>query len=218
MSLINGDTQSGNRPGCWGRVDIYDSENRECRGCGFQSTCKSQVIKTTQANQQTVPQVSQLPYGQPPYQYQTQPQPYSAPQQQALRLPVPFTPPQVPYAPVAQAPQPYAAPMRIPVIPATPVPQQPQYHQPQVQQIPQMQMAAPQDVYGRIQDPLFFPIMNSPPFRPQMPGESFGERILKNILLDAGTMAAFHIGLALRQMVLPPVKKEPEEKIINQPK
>lgn len=216
MSLINGDTQSRNRPGCWGRTDIYDSENRECRGCGFQSTCQNQVIKTIQSAQPTVPQVSQSHSPYSPFQHQ--PQQYSIPQS-AFRVPTPapFSPPVPSYVPQAPLPAPYAVPTRIPVVPPAPMPQMHAAQmQPQMTQMPtQMPMTGAQDFYGRVQDPLFFPVMNAPPFRPQLPGETFGERFLKNLFLDLGTMAAFHVGLALRQMILPPQPKLPDEKIIN---
>jgi hypothetical protein len=56
-----------------------------------------------------------------------------------------------------------------------------------------------------MQDPLFFTILSPPPFRPQMQGENFGERFFKNLLLDISAMAAGHLMLALRQMILPPL-------------
>lgn len=195
MTLLYGNTQSGNRPGCWGRLDVYDSEGRECRGCGFQSSCRDNVIKQTINNQQAVQQVSTGYYS--PYQQ-----------------PMPFAP-----APAPMAITPYQAPAPAPVqvarfvAPAPVVQQQPvRVPAPIPTQLPQQAMHPGQmqhDWYGRMQDPLFFQILQPPPFRAQVPGESFGQRFIKNLALDLGTMAFFHAGLALRQMFLPP--KPPDQ-------
>jgi hypothetical protein len=204
MSLSHGDSQSGNRPGCWGRADTFDTESRECRGCGFQITCRSQVINQTLNQQQTVPQVSTLPS-----YYSIQPhaqQPYAVPKQVA-QAPVPFQAPPAP-APVAAVTRYVPPPAPLPTTMTAPYSAPPRTIQqqppPQMQQMPQQHPQMTQDFYGRMQDPLFFQILGSPPFRPQMPGENFGERVVKNLLLDLGTMAFFHAGLALRQMFLPP--------------
>lgn len=204
MSLIHG---TGNRPGCWGRADVYDADNKECRGCGFQETCRSQVIKTISAHQVAVPQVSNVPQYSPQYPgFPQQQQQYAVPQQ-TQQAPV-WQPQQL--QPRAFVPAPtYAAPTRVgppqPVPPA-PVPQQ------QVQPQPGM---VPADWYGRMQDPLFFQILSPPPFRGQMQGETFMERVGKNMLLDLGTMAFFHLGLAMRQMFLPPQPVLPREKDVT---
>lgn len=185
----------GNRPGCWGDSRVYDSENRECRGCGFQNSCREQVVKITMNRQQPVQQVTT-----PSYSHQFPTSPYAQP----VQLPIPV--------PIQMMSQP--APIPVPVQrfqpqPPMPIPMPPpaQYQRP-VQQQPS-QHFAPQsfsyDWYGRHQDPLYFTITTSPPpFRPQMEGETFVERVLKNLILDMGSIAAFHIGLALRQMFLPP--------------
>lgn len=202
MSLTNGNVQTGNRPNCWSRVDVYDSENRECRGCGFQESCRSQVMKTINSNQQpAVQNVSNVPsYQQPsyyaPFQQQTQ---YAVPQ----ALTQMYQPPAVQakqFVPTTNyaVPAPFVAPTRI---------GPPQQLQPPVQQ-PQQQISAPADWYGRIQDPLFFQVLGPPPFRAQMQGETFGERLAKNMLLDLGMMAFFHLGLAVRQMFLPPTPEQ----------
>lgn len=182
------------RPGCWGRPDIYDSEDKECRGCGFQNTCRNQVIKLT-PNQQMAPVQTTAPY------YPYQPAPYTAPQS-AMPAPVPapvqiarYQPAPMP-APIA--PPTYMAPVKVPA----PLPTvQPQYSQ---QGFP-----AQQDWYGRMQDPLFFSVLSPPPFRPQMLGETFPERVFKNLLLDVTALAFGHLMLGLRQMILPP---QPQDK------
>jgi len=45
-----------------------------------------------------------------------------------------------------------------------------------------------------------------------MYGETFGERFFKNLLLDVGAMAAGHLMLALRQMLLPPLPPDPTQR------
>lgn len=183
----------GNRPSCWGKPDVYDSQDRECRGCGFQVSCRDQVIKLTPTHQ--TPPVTTTPA---PY-YHSYAAPYSAPQAAPMPAPVQITQ----YRPPVQvAPAPVPAPIAPPTYtaPAKPVvPTQPQVQQPMFQQ----------DWYGRMQDPLFFTILSPPPFRPQMHGENFGERFFKNLLLDLSAMAAGHLMLALRQMVLPPGPNDP---------
>lgn len=173
----------GNRPGCWGRPDVFDAGDRECRGCGFQATCRAQVIKLT-PNQQ-VPVTTPAPYyaSYAPYAQQSNVQPAPAPAP-IMRYQPPLPAPM----PVPVAPPQYTAPVRVATQPTQPA-QQP---------------APAQDWYGRMQDPLFFTVLSPPPFRPQMQGENFGERVLKNLALDLAAMAAGHMMLALRQMLLPP--------------
>lgn len=195
QTLLYGDSQTGNRPGCWGRTDVYDSENRECRGCGFQNSCRNQVIKLT-PQQQVIPQA---PMNAPTYYpYQTAPYQAPVPAPMPMQAPVPAPmqiaryQPSVTPAPIAPPTYVAPAPVRVPA----PIPtQQPQ----QMQNVPPQQ-----DWYGRMQDPLFFHILSPPPFRPQMPGEVFGERLLKNLALDVAAMACGHLMLGLRQMILPP--------------
>lgn len=181
-----GDPQVGNRPGCWGRTDVYDSDSRECRGCGFQSTCRNQVIKSTPAQ-------AVAPVNQPYYSQYTAPAlPYMAPQlaQAPIQVARYQAPAPAPIAPMYTTPAP--APVRVQAQVPTLSHQQMQPGQPQ------------QDWYGRMQDPLFFQILSPPPFRPQMHGENFGERLFKNLMLDLASMAMGHLMLGLRQMVLPP--------------
>lgn len=177
-------------PSCWGRVDSYNSEDRECRGCGFQNTCRNQVIKLTLNNQQAIPQ---MPIPAPQYYSSYQPAVAPAPNYTlpTHHAPAPivtrYVPPQPAPIPVYQSPRP-------------PVHQQQQMAQPQQ---PQQQIPAV-DWYGRTQDPLFFHVLSPPPFRPQMPGEQFGERLMKNIILDIATLFFGHLMLGARQMILPP--------------
>lgn len=204
MSLSHGNTQTGNRPGCWGQVTVFDSENRECRDCGFRESCRAQVMKTISTQQVAVQQVSNVPsyYAAFPQHQQTQ---YAAPQQLPMYQPQQQAMQPRPFIPAAPS---YAVPTR--VGPPMPVPQS---ATPQMQ--PQQMQQVQTDWYGRIQDPLFFPMMSAPPFRPQMAGETFFERVAKNMLLDGLSMAFSHLTLAVRQMVLPPQPLQPKEKDIT---
>ncbi len=205
MSSLYGDPPVGNRPGCWGHVNVYDSTNRECRGCGFQTSCRNHVIKLTIENQQGV---QQMPIPAAPYynQYQS----YQPAQQSLYPQPMAHLPMQMP----APAPVPvvrYTPPTPAPVQAPVPTYQAPNATRPvQTQQYTQQQGYIPPntDWYGRSQDPLFFHILSTPPFRPQLPGELFWERVLKNLVLDGLSLAFGHLMLSLRQMVLPP---RPEE-------
>jgi hypothetical protein len=211
MSLINGGTQTGNRPGCWGRNDIYDLQSRDCRGCGFQTSCRDQIIKQTMNTQPSpVPQVNSPTHIPSYYSTFLQPtpfaQPQQVPQQFAPQAPPMFQQPQPPQQQVSVFKfQPPPVPMQAaPAFQAPRPPSVPVMQPPQPQQLQQQVLMGQQDFYGRVQDPLFYALMAPPPFRPQMEGETFMERVGKNLLLDLTSMACFHLGLALRQMFMPP--------------
>lgn len=232
MSLIAGGTNSGNRPGCWSNANVYDNQSRECRGCGFQSSCREQVIKQTMNNQPSVPNVSTIPsyYSQFPQQSV----PFATPSPVAPPMPPPMFGPPQPQQPTVMkftAPPPPApqqmqmqpqmyAPQQMQQMPQQPMQQQMRPMSPQPQPFQHQVSMGSQDFYGRVQDPLFFALMQPPPFRPQMDGETFMERFGKNLMLDLGAMACFHLGLALRQMFLPPQPAQPlqpPERVVNGP-
>ncbi len=225
MALMLSGPQSRNRPSCWGRREIYDANDRECRGCGFQASCRDQVIKSVSALQPTIPPTQSQPVTNSYYQNFLPPQI----QQQPALAPVPFNPVVPTFNPVVPVvkfnppqmqqmqpaqPQMFAQPPQMfSQVRPVPVAQQP----PPVPQIPQPMVGQqrPVDWYGRTSDPLHFALFQPPPFRPQMEGESFMERVGKNLALDLGTMALFHLGLALRQMVLPPQPVPPPVKVVK---
>jgi hypothetical protein len=119
-------------------------------------------------------------------------------------------------------------------------PQQPQYQQPyqppQYQQVPvrtfqwnqppqqapvpvvQQQQQRPQQImtqvpygYGWVNDPLQYSLYSTPPLiRPQMPGETFVERVVKNTGLAMFESFLVSMLLAVRQMVW-----EPEQRVID---
>lgn len=69
----------GPKPPCWG-TSKYDNEDRECRGCGFQNTCRDQVMKSKPAvaTPAPAPVASYFSQFQPQSQYAT-PQVVQAP-------------------------------------------------------------------------------------------------------------------------------------------
>jgi hypothetical protein len=59
--------------------------------------------------------------------------------------------------------------------------------------------------YGWLSDPLYYTMQASPPpMRPQLEGESFMERMFKNMALDASASAVANVYWAIRQAVLAP--------------
>lgn len=207
------------RPKCWGRD--FNSEDRECKGCAWQVGCREKVIKDAVERQQSPPMTLQAPVMTNYYQ----PQPFPAPQQYSV--PQPAQPVQVPtyYQPAVVKPAPIQGPAPAPFqVPAPVQVPQPQYQvvpykppvvQAQPAQAPQPppQVQQPQmvvhDYYGRFQDPLHYQItMAPPPYRPQMVGETFWERLAKNTgLMMTETLLASLI-LGVRQLVLPPTPRQ----------
>lgn len=213
-----GSVQSGGYPPCHSRVDRFDSESRECRGCGFQVSCRESVMKQIANSQKTVPV---MPQAAIPYHQQFQTQPYAAPQpvhMSTVPAPVQQPMPMQQWAPTPQI-------RTVPQAPQTSMYQRPQTQpapqqmQPPVQQWTQQPPTqAPMDWYGRVADPLFNTMMAAPPpFRPQTFGETFWERVGKNILLDLGTLACFHFGLAFRQLLFPaqPAQPKPTTSVVE---
>lgn len=164
------------KPRCWGKS--FDETDRECRGCGFQNSCKEELIRKNVHRPMTPP-----PYYAPqPVRSYATPQPVQPLHQPITSYPYhqPSTPPGFQMATVAKA----LAPMMHPQ-PMTP--------------------ASSGHRYGWLQDPLYYTINAAPPpMRVQMNGESFFERALKNALLGALERGAAECFLAIRQMLLAP--------------
>lgn len=154
------------KPACFG-TSKYDNEDRECRNCGFQNTCKDARLKATA--------VAPPPH-LPAYYQQFQPQ-------QTYAVPRPAT--QI--VPVRPTEQPKA-----------------------IQPVPQpQQMSGVRDRYGQFTDPMFSTLKSTPSvMRPQLPGESFKERIAKNMLLASIEAGLGELLLALRQFLWTPDEKE----------
>lgn len=177
------------RPRCWGMESAYDVSSRECRGCSSQNSCRDQVVRAQNARRVAVPPPVQAPtaayfsqFGQVP------------PAQAFHPAQVPLAPP-----PMIQPPQ------QAPIAQYQPPPQQIRQAQPPQQQAVQVYQAPGQFQYGWLHDPLYYSAVASPPpMRPQLPGESFPERMVKNIglaMLESFFLQSF---LAVRQLVLPP--------------
>lgn len=166
-------TALSDRPRCWGKS--LDETSRECRGCGFQASCRDEMIRQNVNRPLAVPPVPQY-YGTPSH-------PYTVPQ------PVPVT-----LRPMAVTPQALESAART-VVPAP----RPVAAQPQTQQYG----------YGWLNDPMFMTVHSAPPpMRPQLPGESFFERVMKNVGLSLLEQVFKEGFLAVRQMILPPTPKE----------
>ena len=178
------------RPTCWSKVSQYDDRSSECRGCGWQASCRDTIIRAN----------SQPMQPQPPMQPQYPNYPFQVPGLQAVP---PGLPPMTMQQRLGTLP---------PVQPTRMVPQQAAYPMP-VQQPPQQQQAITEDWYGRVNDPLFYGITTAAPqYRPQMPGESFFERLTKNVGLSMLEAAFAHTFLSIRQLILPP---RPRDRVID---
>lgn len=182
------------RPRCWGKE--YNDVARECRGCGFQNSCKEEIVRqNVNRGQQTVP------FYQPATQMQ-------APTHVPVYAPAP--------QPVQQVPQYQQVPFNTQVartVQAIPPQAQPQ---PVVPARTVQVMPAPQNYgYGWIQDPLAYTLASCPPpVRHQMPGETFMERAAKNTALAMAETFFGQCMLAVRQYVWAP--DAPEPKTIDQ--
>ena len=173
------------RPKCWSKA--FDESARECRGCGFQTSCKEEVVRLN-ASRYIAPPAPQPQYFQP----------YAVPQHVQIVQPQPQQ----------------LVPQFRGLAPAAPPPQQPQpLAQRPTHQIPMQQYGYGwiQDplYYALTSAP--------PPMRPQMGDESFFDRVVKNTGLAMLESFFGQCLLAVRQMVLPPappiidVKPQPFE-------
>lgn len=183
---------SGNNPPrkrCWGDKNAYDYTSRECRGCEDLASCGEQITRIRNA-QQSYQQPGLNSYGNAytsPYAPRTVANPLPQYTQQA----------------------PLAAPQVAPTVRPAPLPvsQQPTAMTRQPTGMP----AAAEERYGWYYDPLYHQVASMPPpIRPQFQGESFVERVGKNMFLSALEAIGMQGVLGIRQLVLPP-KSDDEE-------
>lgn len=168
----------GPKPPCWGSSK-YDNEDRECRACGFQNSCRDHVIKS-----KSVATPAPAPVASYFSQFQPQPPQYAVPVQQTI----------VPHVPVQQVVQ---------VRPATVQPAPVKSTQPQ----------PVQDRYGQYTDPMFLTIKSTPSImRPQLPTESFAQRVAKNMVLASAESALGELMLGVRQLLWAPNRDDEEKK------
>lgn len=178
-------------PICHGNPKLYDSTDRECRACSHLTSCR-EVVAAANYNQQ-VQQVQQVQQAAP---FSSGPQPFFAPGQQAQAPQRPTWPPPPTQQP--SYPQPWQAPQRPPV-------QAMQIIQPTQQATAINYVQYAQETYGRMNDPLHSMIYSCPvPPRPQMAGESFKSRMMKNVGLALAETFLAQLLLGVRQAVLPP--------------
>ena len=180
------------RPRCWSKA--YDEQSRECRGCGFQASCKEEVIRLNTMNRPLA-----APAPQPMFQ-PFQPQPQQQYQPYAVPQPVHVLQPAV------QMNQ--AVPQFKGLQPLQPAPVLAQPVQKPIHPLPPQQYG-----YGWIQDPMYYALTSAPPpVRPQMGDESFFDRVVKNAGLAMLESLFGQCLLAVRQMVLPPAQ---QPRVIN---
>lgn len=178
------------RPRCWGMPEAYDLSSRECRGCSSQNSCGDTVQRSRNAR---AFQARQAPPG-PAYPQAAPQQAYYGP---TYRAPA-----------VAQSFQPQAVPLPVqqpPVQQYVPQPQQQIIQHPQTQQPVRVYDPPPAYHYGWLNDPLYYSgVATPPPMRPQLAGETFFERVVKNMGLSMMESMFLQGFLAVRQMVLAP--------------
>lgn len=185
------------RPRCWGMPEAFDLSSRECRGCAAQNSCgdtvqRSRNARAFQARQAPVPQQQPTYFG-PTYRSPAVAQSY---QPQVVPLPVVQPPPVQQYVP--------------------PQPQQQIIQHPQTQQQVRVYDPPPAYHYGWLNDPLYYAgVATPPPMRPQLAGETFFERVVKNMGLSMMESMFFQGFLAVRQMVLAP--GAPEAQVQGEP-
>lgn len=169
----------GPKPPCWG-TSKYDNEDRECRACGFQNTCRDQVMKNRPVA--SIPQPA--PVASFFNQYQS-PSSYATPVQttpQAFKITTPTTP----------------APAPIQFKPVTP--NQPQQPQPVfTDRYGQIQ----DPMFTTIKS-------TPSVLRPQFPTETFPTRVAKNMFLAGVESALGELLLGVRQFVWAPRKDDKE--------
>ena len=169
------------RPACWG-TSKYDNEDRECRACGFQNTCRDQNIKLRPA----APTVA-------PSYWTSQPQQSNQYTTSALAT---RTPAYLAQMNQQQTIQPTAPSVQYQQVRPTTQQQQTTPTQPQ---------GAFVDRYGQINDPMFAAVKAIPPVvRQQQPGETFSERMAKNVMLATGEAVLSELLLSLRQFIWAP--------------
>jgi hypothetical protein len=153
----------------------FDPTNRECRGCPVQSSCQEEIHRLVRMSYQTPQYAAPAPVPAPvPFHLPPTPAPMPAP------------------IPVSYAPQPPHRPAPMQVAPPQPPP---------VQQPPAM----PTYGYGWYPDPMAHYIHAAPPvIRVQQPGETFGERAAKNLVIHVLEALAGSFFLILRQWIWGP--------------
>lgn len=174
----------------------FDVNSRECRGCASTNSCRDQIQRSQNARRFAV---GPPPSANPTAQYFQQFAPPGVPQ---YAPPPTIIPVQAQaFAPTATVPTPMHAPLAMHQQAPVQAIQQARPPQAPIQAFP-----APQQYgYGWLHDPLYYTAVASPPpMRPQMSGENFMERMMKNVglaMLESFFLQSF---LAVRQLVLPP--------------
>jgi hypothetical protein len=198
------------QPPCYTDERYYDPTSRDCRSCSWQNSCRDSIEAKRRSN--NLSQVGQGPAVNnfrpqpvpspfivtPPQNVQNQPQPnmWANPYQQQPQPQQPGGVFRWPNLGQYGAPQ-YANPAQVPRPNA------------QVFQTTQTQYTFKDEQYGRVQDPLYHTISATPvPMRPQFAGETFTERLTKNVALHLMEVFLTQLLLGVRQMFMPPSMRE----------
>lgn len=196
--------QQGHPP-CYTDEIYYDPTSRDCRSCTWQNSCKESIDAKrrnnglTQIGGQHRPAITSIPQQVASPFIHNQPVP-NAPHWPGNLVPNAPPPGVFRWPNIAQPAQPMAA--------------YPNQYQQQPAQRPQVQNAAPtqyafqDEHFGRVQDPLYYTISATPvPMRPQFAGETFTERLTKNVALHLMEVFLTQLLLGVRQMFMPPSKQ-----------
>lgn len=159
-------------PRCWGRS--FDDLSGECRRCGYQNSCKDEIIRLNVGRQMSSPIVPQPAYGGP---YPTAP--YAAPQ---------------PAQPVMFQHQMMRSQATAP----------PVFHESAQRAIVPMQMVQQPPYGWLHDPLYYTMAATPPPVRNQLQGESFVGRVAKNTALAMIESLFGQCFLAIRQLILPP--------------
>lgn len=179
-------------PSCWGQD--YKDGDIECGQCRFNDTCQKEVLRGSMNS--SYPPMPSMP-GSVPFP-KTPPMP--------VPPPTPYRPPQPPYQvpvhPVTQYQQ--SRPVPIPIQTSYPVQSQQPYYQPPMvppsQYAPQLPLEIPDPMV-----PWSRPGAMAPPYYfTQYPGETHGQRLVKNLILRGFAAIMFELFSHLTQWTWPP--------------
>jgi len=170
----------GPKPPCWG-TSKYDNEDRECRACGFQNTCRDQVLKSRPSV------VTPAPTGVGSFFHQYQaPAAYTVPQPMAVQS-----------APVPQQ-------QFVKITPAAPQAAKPVVQVPQVGQFSDRFGQFQDPMFTTIK-------ATPSIMRPQFPSETFATRVAKNMALAGLESAIGELFLGVRQFVWAPRRDDQDQ-------
>lgn len=223
-------TDVPNPPQCFGKS--YDNADPRCIACSFQHSCRQVIVKTGVMMSGYYPQYAPPVATQPPQSFYTPPAPAPAtfipsppppPAQYIQTQPAQYRPP--PWTPPAQSPSyrvpvqtaptpvmaPQAQPPMIPTQPGMVAPWAPVHFQ-----IPASLPPSKLGYYGYYPDQMWGAVAAvAPVWRPQQPGETFGTRAVKNMILVLLEHMFQQLMLATRQAFFPPIPESASQTTVD---